>query len=125
MDWFTRAAEQRIQEAIERGMLDDLPGMGEPLDLEDWSRVPEELRASYTLLRTHGFVPDELEARKECVRLQDLIDTAHADGRAPDDGDVAALRRAELRYRALLERRGDTPALAEYRNAIVDRLGRR
>jgi hypothetical protein len=125
MDWFGQLAEQRIQEAIERGVFDDLPGAGRPVDLEDWSRVPEELRASYTLLKANGFVPDELDARKECLRLQDLIDAANASDGGTERGDALAaeLRRAELRYRMLLECRGWTPALAGYRDRVAERLG--
>jgi Domain of unknown function (DUF1992) len=33
MDPLTAIAERRIQEAIERGEFDDLPGKGKPLDL--------------------------------------------------------------------------------------------
>lgn len=36
-------AEKRIREAAERGELDDLPGKGEPLELEDLSMVWEPL----------------------------------------------------------------------------------
>ncbi|MDE5879570.1 MAG: DUF1992 domain-containing protein, partial [Desulfovibrio sp.] len=54
-------AERRIQEAQERGEFDDLPGAGRPLQLEDMSHVPEELRMAYTLLRNANCLPPELE----------------------------------------------------------------
>jgi hypothetical protein len=41
-------AEQRICEAVSRGELDDLPGAGRPLALDDDPLIPEELRASPT-----------------------------------------------------------------------------
>jgi hypothetical protein len=37
-------AEQRIVEAVSRGELDNLPGTGKPLALDDHPLVPEELR---------------------------------------------------------------------------------
>ena len=40
-------AEQRIREACERGAFDSLPGAGKPLELEDDSHIPEDLRDVY------------------------------------------------------------------------------
>ncbi|RME59693.1 DUF1992 domain-containing protein, partial [Candidatus Parcubacteria bacterium] len=45
-------AEQRIREAQARGELDDLPGAGKPLALEeDNPFVPPELRMAYKVLK--------------------------------------------------------------------------
>ena len=76
-----RLAEEKILAAIERGEFDDLPGHGRPLTLEDNSSVPEELRAGYRLLKNAGYLPPELELRKEIQHVEELlhrIDT-HAD----------------------------------------------
>lgn len=43
MDPFFHLIEQRIEQAERDGVFDRLPGRGRPLDLEDLSRVPEEL----------------------------------------------------------------------------------
>jgi len=66
-------AEARIEEAIAAGELADLPGAGRPLELDDERFVPEEVRAAYRILKRAGFVPPEVEARKECVALTTLI----------------------------------------------------
>ena len=55
-------AERKIAEAIANGDFDDLPGSGKPLELDDDSLVPEELRLAYRILRNAGFVPPEIEA---------------------------------------------------------------
>jgi hypothetical protein len=68
-------AEARIEEAIAAGAFDDLPGAGRPLELEDDRLVPEELRAAYRMLKRAGFVPPEVEARKEVSSLVTLIAT--------------------------------------------------
>ena len=47
-------AEKKIAEAAERGDLDDLPGAGRPLDLEDDALVPEELRMANRILKNAG-----------------------------------------------------------------------
>lgn len=73
MDPFARIVEERLQRAEETGVFRGLPGSGRPLELEDVSGVPDELRSSYLLLNSNGFVPPELEARKAWLRLQDLL----------------------------------------------------
>lgn len=67
-------AERRIEEAQARGEFDDLPGRGRPLELEDMSHVPEELRMAYKILRNAGCLPPELAERKELNRLVDLLE---------------------------------------------------
>ena len=53
-------AERRIEESMAKGDFDDLPGRGKPLELEDDSHVPPELRMAYKVLRNAGCVPPEL-----------------------------------------------------------------
>ncbi|WP_432727567.1 DUF1992 domain-containing protein [Klebsiella grimontii] len=66
-------AERHILDAQRKGELDNLPGSGEPLSLDDDSHVPAELRAGYRLLKNAGCLPPELEHRKEAVMLADLL----------------------------------------------------
>jgi hypothetical protein len=68
-----KIAEKRIQEAIDRGELKDLPGQGAPLHLEDDSRIPEDLRLAYKILKNADCLPPELEARKEIRQMEDLL----------------------------------------------------
>ena len=66
-------AERHILDAQRKGELDNLPGSGEPLILDDDSHVPPELRAGYRLLKNAGCLPPELEHRTEAVMLNDLL----------------------------------------------------
>jgi hypothetical protein len=66
-------AERKIQEAILNGELDNLPGKGKPLKLDDESHIPEELRLAYKILKNADCLPPELELKKEIVRLRDLL----------------------------------------------------
>ncbi|WP_039839023.1 DUF1992 domain-containing protein, partial [Paenibacillus sonchi] len=59
-------AEQRIQEAMRSGEFDKLPGHGKPLELEDLSGVPDELRMSFKIMKNAGLLPEEITLRKEC-----------------------------------------------------------
>lgn len=103
MDAVAQLAEAKIRDAMSAGEFDDLPGHGKPLPRDDLARVPEELRMGFRMLRNAGYLPPELEARKEVVRLGALIAAA-------DDADertrLCRLRvDAELRYQVLLEGR--------------------
>jgi hypothetical protein len=51
-------AESKIQAAIAQGEFDDLPGSGKPLQLEDLSRIPADLRMGFKLLRNAGCLPE-------------------------------------------------------------------
>jgi hypothetical protein len=73
MDFFERVAENRILEALEAGLFDNLPGKGKPLLLEDESHIPPDLRMAYKIMKNADCLPPELEVRKEIVRLQDLV----------------------------------------------------
>ena len=71
---FQKIIEKRIQEALNRGDFDDLPGRGEPLQVEDDSRVPEDLRLAYKILKNADCLPPELELRKEIRQMEDLLE---------------------------------------------------
>lgn len=75
-----RLVEQHISEAQKNGELDDLPGSGKKLELDDDSHVPVELRAAYRLMKNSGYLPPELEMRREAVELDQLLA-----GLEPDD----------------------------------------
>ncbi|MFT4270274.1 MAG: DUF1992 domain-containing protein [Pantoea sp.] len=66
-------AEQHILAAQEKGELSNLRGEGAPLQLEDDSAIPEELRMGYRLLKNAGFLPPELEMRREALEVKDLL----------------------------------------------------
>jgi hypothetical protein len=73
MEFFTRLAENRILQAIEAGEFDNLQGRGQPLNLEDDSHIPPELRMAYKILKNADCLPPELVLRQEVVQLQDLV----------------------------------------------------
>ncbi|MDQ4146409.1 MAG: DUF1992 domain-containing protein [Pseudomonadota bacterium] len=94
-------AEQRIIEAMEHGEFDNLPGSGKPLQLDDDSHIPKELRVAYRLLKNAGFVPPEVGLRREIAHAEDLLASAR-DTRARDK---AARRLNYLQMQLNLTRR--------------------
>ena len=73
MEFFAKLAENRILEAIEAGEFDNLEGKGQPLNLDDDSHIPPELRMAYKILKNADCLPQELVLRQEVVQLQDLL----------------------------------------------------
>ncbi|QCR34851.1 DUF1992 domain-containing protein [Nissabacter sp. SGAir0207] len=69
--------ERHIREAQAKGEFDCLPGAGKPLELDDTSAVPAELRVAYRILKNSGYLPPELEARKEALELDTLLHEIH------------------------------------------------
>ncbi|MBD5417584.1 MAG: DUF1992 domain-containing protein [Desulfovibrio sp.] len=109
-------AEQRIQEAQERGEFDDLPGAGRPLKLDDMSTVPPELRMAYTILRNANCLPPELAERKEIQKLADLLEGC-------TDERERVRQMEKLRFFILRTRmRHGRPLLLEEHDTYYDRL---
>lgn len=109
-------AERRIQEAQERGEFDDLPGAGRPLQLDDMSNVPPELRMAYTILRNANCLPPELAERKEIQKLADLLE-----GCTDERERVRQMER--LRFLILRTRmRHGRPLMLEEHDTYYDRL---
>lgn len=98
---FERIAEMRIREAIAEGKF-DVVADGRPLDLDDYFRTPEALRMAYSVLKSAGCVPEEVEYLKEVDRLRDALAAAADEaGRQPIRHALAAAR---LRLELALER---------------------
>ncbi|UCF03448.1 MAG: DUF1992 domain-containing protein [Deltaproteobacteria bacterium] len=68
-----RVAEKRINESIQRGEFDNLPGSGKPLNLEDDRQIPDDLRLAYKVLRNADCLPPELELKKEIRTAEELL----------------------------------------------------
>lgn len=114
---FDRIAEQRIQEAIGRGELDNLPCAGKPLDFDDDRMVPAEYRMAYRVLKNAGYVPPEIEARRDIAALIDALPRLEGGERS------AALRKLELlRLRLSESRRGPLSVADGYTDQLLDRL---
>lgn len=70
---FDKAVEAIIQEAIEGGEFDDLPGKGNPIDLTAYFDTPEEVRMAYSLLKDAGMAPREVDLLKEIAELRQIL----------------------------------------------------
>ncbi len=73
MDCLAFIAEQKIQKALKEKDLNSPRWKNRPLPLEDDHLVPDDLKIAYKMLKNSGYLPPELEARKEITRLEELI----------------------------------------------------
>lgn len=117
MDILAIIAEQRIREAQEKGELDNLPGSGKPLVIEDLGDVPEDLRMAYKILKNSGYIPEAVAERKEIGVLLDLLDS----------GDERERLKAMTRLRVLTDKFAANRKLAllandDYYQKILARL---
>lgn len=70
-----RLAEKRIEDAIEEGKFDNLPGAGRPLEL-DPAPADEDARATWwalRILRNANVTPDEFRYRRTIIALRGRI----------------------------------------------------
>ncbi len=73
MDSLAFIAEQRIAEAMRERDLNSPKWKNKPLPLEDDRFVPDDLKMAYKILKNSGYLPPEIEERKEVKKLEDLI----------------------------------------------------
>ncbi|MBO8128411.1 MAG: DUF1992 domain-containing protein [Peptococcaceae bacterium] len=124
MDIVAIIAEGKIREAMERGEFDNLSCKGKPLQLEDLSGIPEDLRAGYIVLKNAGVLPEELQLQKEIISLQKLIDCCHNEDEVKSSL-TKKLNAKILRFNMLMEKRKtqNSSALNFYKSKIYKKLG--
>lgn len=117
---FDSIVEQRIQDAIREGKFRDLPGHGKPLELEDDSNIPEELRLSFKVLKNAGMVPEELELNAEVRRLEDMIE-----GLTDVNSKLRAMKKLDFLKKKILRTKGPTAVFSipeDYELQVVEKV---
>lgn len=70
---FDRIVEAIIQDAMERGEFDNLPGKGKPIDLSEYFETPEEVRMAHSVLKNAGMTSREVDLLKEIAELKQVL----------------------------------------------------
>jgi DnaJ homologue, subfamily C, member 28, conserved domain len=112
-----RIAEQRILEAQREGAFDNLPGKGKPLDLEDLSWVPEDLRIGYHVLKNAHVLPPEVELLKDIHSLEDLL--KHVEDESERRSLAKSIQWKMIRLDMLKRRSLDLNAVRTYSRKLV------
>lgn len=118
---FEALVEERIQKAQKKGDLNNLPGKGKPLDLTDM-RIPDELRMAHRVLKNAGFLPPEVELRKQIEKTESMLSSLSAN----DPSQEPLKKRLNFLLTKLNTSRGmenASPCLpGRYRNALNKRI---
>jgi hypothetical protein len=80
MDAIAFVAERKIEEALAEGQFDNLPGMGKPLEFDDLSHLPPDMRMAYTILKNSGYLAQSADPGK-MAGMRDLLAHSPEEGR--------------------------------------------
>ena len=120
---FQKIIEKRIQEALDRGEFDDLPGRGKPMQIEDDSNIPEDLRLAYKVLKNADCLPPELQLRSEIRQMEDML------GGIPDEKEkYRQIKKINYKILQLNMMGKKSPLLEEreiYYKKLVDKFGQK
>ena len=114
MDLFHIVSEDRIKKAYQDGEFDNLPGLGKPLQLEDLSGIPEELRMAYKLLKNAGYTQEEGQLRQEMMTIEGLL--KKCDDSNEKESLQKKLNEKLLRFNQLMSKRGVKTNSAIFKN---------
>ena len=118
-----RLAEQRIQEAQRKGEFENLPGKGKPLELADYSTLPEDLRMAYHLLKNANVLPPEAELLKDIHILEDLL--KHVEDEGERKSLAKSLQWKMMRLDMLKRRTLDLRSVRSYGRKLIEKFSRR
>jgi len=120
---FQKIVEKRIKDAQERGDFEDLPGHGEPINIEDDSHIPEEMRLTYKILKNADCLPPELQLRKEIRQMEDLLEGI------PDEKEkYRQIKKINYKIMQLNMMGRGSPLMGEteiYYKKLLDKVGQR
>lgn len=120
LDALQLIAERRIAEALREGKFNSDKWKGKPLPMEDNSFVPDDLRMAYKVLKNAGFLPPEIETKKEINKLEELIaktDDEHTRLKQLNKLNFLILKLNSMRKTAInLEKR------EEYHHKVVEKI---
>ncbi|MCK5227900.1 MAG: DUF1992 domain-containing protein [Desulfobulbaceae bacterium] len=113
-------AERKISKAISEGTLQTDGWKNKPLPMEDDRLVPADLKMAYKILKNSGYLPPEIEAKKEIQRLEELI------SRTEDEHtrlrQMKKLNVLMIKYGLQRSGGGNIEAQEEYYKKVVERI---
>lgn len=120
LDAIRLIAERKICEAIREGRLDIESWKDKPLPVSSDNLVPEELRMAYKILKNAGYLPPELETKKEIQQLEEMLSSCE-----DEHTRVKQIKKLNYLILKLNAMKGDGVNLEnqeEYYRQIVERI---
>ena len=112
-------AERRIAQAMEKGELAVEGWQGRPLPVEEMGHIPPDLRMAFKMLKNAGYLPPEIEARKEIQQVEELLaatEDEHERLRQMKKLNVLRLKCNTMRQRPIHAEEGD------YHRKVVEKI---
>jgi hypothetical protein len=113
-------AERKISEAIQKGQFDIKGWSNKPLPMTNDSLVPEELRMAHKILKNAGYLPPEIETKKEIQQIEDLLASCE-----DECTRVKQIKKLNYLLMKLCAMKGDTVNIEsqeEYYRQVVERI---
>jgi hypothetical protein len=112
-------AERRISQAIQEGKLQNDAWRNRPLPREEW-QGPEDLRMAYKILKNAGYLPPEIETKKEIAQLEELL-------AATEDEHVRLKQLKKLQFltiklNSMRSRPVNLEEMPQYHQRVVEKL---
>jgi hypothetical protein len=123
MDLFHIVSEDRIKKAYKDGEFENLPGLGKPMQLEDLSGIPEDLRMAYKVLKNAGYTQDESQLRQEMMTIESLI--KKCDDSSEKEDLQKKLNEKLLRFNQVMSKRGvktNSSMFKNYQQKVQNKL---
>jgi len=120
MNILQRIAENKIAEAIAEGRLQCGVWRGKPLPADDDPFMPEDMKMAYKILKNAGYVPPEVEVRREIGQLEELIYAS-----SDEHTRLRQMKKLEVLLRKLDLMRpggGNIAGQEEYYRRVVERI---
>ena len=115
-----RIAERKISEAIQKGLLDTQGWRNRPLPRTNDNLVPEELRMAHKILKNAGYLPPEIEIKREIQAIEDLLVSCE-----DEYTRIKQIKKLNYLVQKLNIMKGDTVSIEsqeEYYRKIVERI---
>jgi len=113
-------AERKIREALQKGLLNNEEWRNKPLPMSNDSLMPEELRMAHKILKNAGYLPPEIETKKEIQQVEDLLATCE-----DECTRVKQIKKLNYLVMKLNTMKGNTANIEnqqEYYRQIVERI---
>lgn len=113
-------AEAKIRESERKGEFDDLPCKGHPIEYEDDSMIPAELRMAYKALKNAGYLPPEMQLHKDIHSALDLLENME-----DEKERYVQMQKVNILFERVKSSRGkkiSIDAEDEYYKSIVERI---
>ncbi|HEX8476153.1 MAG TPA: DUF1992 domain-containing protein [Pyrinomonadaceae bacterium] len=101
-----KSVEEQIRKAMAEGEFDNLPGKGQPLDLNAYFETPEDLRMGYSMLKNSNFVPEEVQMLKDIEALREQLAASDDESQRQRLGKI--ITEKTLAFRMLVEKQKRT-----------------